>query len=123
MTKDWPTVSGRDNLRTLVEEHLLRMGNRCFIVEEQGRIVGLITPQEIKAIPRSRWPYTTVDEVMRPLDELHSVNPETSAAEALETMARDGVNQLPVVQGGHLKGMISRGHILQVLQTRAEFQV
>lgn len=123
MTNDCPAVSGRDNLHTLVEEHLLRTGNRCFIVEEQGRIVGLITPHEIKAIPRNRWPYTTVDEVMRPLDQLHTVKPETSAAEALERMARDNVNQLPVVQDGHLKGMISRSHILQVLQTRAELQV
>jgi Zn-dependent protease/predicted transcriptional regulator len=122
MTNDCPVVSGRDNLHTLVEEHLLRTGNRCFIVEEQGRIVGLITPHEIKAIPRNRWPYTIVDDVMRPLDQLHTVKPETSAAEALETMARDNVNQLPVVQGGHLEGMISRSHILQVLQTRAELQ-
>ncbi len=123
MTDDCPVVSGRDNLHTLVEEHLLRTGSRCFIVEEQGRIVGLITPREVKTIPRNRWRYTTVDEVMRPLGQLHTVNPETSVAEALETMARDDVNQLPVVQDGHLKGMISRGHILQVLQTRAELQV
>jgi len=123
MTNDCPAVSGHDNLHTLVEEHLLRTGSRCFIVEEQGRIVGLITPREIKTIPRNRWPYTTVDEVMRPLGQLHTVNPETSVAEALETMARDDVNQLPVVQDEHLKGMISRSHILQVLQTRAELQV
>ena len=122
MTNDCPAVSGLDNLQTLVEEHLLRTGNRCFVVEEQGRIVGLITPREIKAIPRNRWPYTTVDGVMRPLDQLQTVKPETSAAEALETMARGDVNLLPVVQGGHLMGVISRGHILQVLQTRAELR-
>ena len=122
MTNDYPAVSGLDNLRTLVEEHLLRTGNRCFVVEEQGRIVGLITPREIKAIPRNRWPYTTVDGVMRPLDQLQTVKPETSAAEALETMARGDVNLLPVVQGGHLMGIISHSHILQVLQTRAELQ-
>lgn len=40
MTKDCPVVSGRTNLQTLVEEHLMRTGNRCFVVEEQGRITG-----------------------------------------------------------------------------------
>ena len=120
MTNDCPVVSGRDNLHTLVEEHLLRTGNRCFIVEEHGRIAGLITAHEIKAIARNRWPYTTVDEVMRPMEKLHTVKPEASAAEALEIMARDDVNQLPVIRNGHLEGMISRSHILQVLQTRAE---
>jgi len=120
MTNDRPVVSGRDNLHTLVEEHLLRTGNRCFVVEEQGRLAGLITAHEIKAIPRNRWPYTTIDEVMRPLDQLHTIRPEASAAEVLETMARDDLNQLPVIRDGHLEGMISRTHILQVLQTRAE---
>ncbi|HJP92879.1 MAG TPA: site-2 protease family protein [Pyrinomonadaceae bacterium] len=120
MTNNCPVVSGRDNLHTLVEEHLLRTGNRCFIVEEHGRIAGLITAHEIKAIARNRWPYTTVDEVMRPVEKLHTVKPEASAAEALEIMARDDVNQLPVIRNGHLEGMISRSHILQVLQTRAE---
>jgi Zn-dependent protease/predicted transcriptional regulator len=120
MTNDCPVVSGRDNLHTLVEEHLLRTGNRCFVVEEQGRVAGLITAREIKAIPRNRWPYTTIDEVMRPLDQLHTIRPEASAAEVLETMARDDLNQLPVIRDGHLEGMISRTHILQVLQTRAE---
>jgi Zn-dependent protease/predicted transcriptional regulator len=120
MTNDCPVVSGRDNLRTLVDEHLLRTGNRCFIVEDHERIAGLITAHEIKAIARNRWPYTTVDEVMRPVEKLHTVRPEASAAEALEIMARDDVNQLPVIRNGHLEGMISRRHILQVLQTRAE---
>jgi Zn-dependent protease/predicted transcriptional regulator len=120
MTNDCPVVSGRDNLHTLVEEHLLRTGNRCFVVEEQGRLAGLITAHEIKAIPRNRWPYTTIDEVMRPLDQLHTIRPEASAAEVLETMTRDDLNQLPVIRDGHLEGMISRTHILQVLQTRAE---
>jgi len=120
MTNDCPVVRGRDNLRTLVDEHLLRTGNRCFIVEAHERIAGLITAHEIKAIARNRWPYTTVDEVMRPVEKLHTVRPEASAAEALEIMARDDVNQLPVIRNGHLEGMISRRHILQVLQTRAE---
>ena len=120
MTNDCPVVSGRDNLRTLVDEHLLRTGNRCFIIEDHERIAGLITAHEIKAIARNRWPYTTVDEVMRPVEKLHTVRPEASAAEALEIMARDDVNQLPVIRNGHLEGMISRRHILQVLQTRAE---
>ena len=120
MTNDCPVVSSSDNLQTVVEEHLLRTGNRCFIVEEQGHTVGLITPHEIKTVPRNRWPYTTVDQVMRPLDQLHTVHPETSVATALEVMGRDDVNQLPVMDDGHLAGMISRSHILQVIRSRAE---
>ena len=123
MTKDCPVVSGRTNLKTLVEEHLMRTGNRCFVVEEQGRITGLITPHEIKAVPRNRWPFTTVDEVMRPLDQLQTVKPEASIMAVLEMMGREDINQIPVVADGQLQGIISRAHILGLLQTRAELRV
>ena len=122
MTKDCPSISGRTNLQTLVEEHLMRTGNRCFVVEEQGRITGLITPHEIKAVPRNRWPFTTVDDVMRPLDQLQTVKPEASVMTALEMMGREDINQIPVVEDGQLQGIISRAHILALLHTRAELR-
>ena len=123
MRRDCPVVSGRDNLQTFVDEHLLRSGERCFVVEEQGRLGGLITPHEVKGVERARWPYTTVDDVMRPLGSLRTVAPDTLVTEALELMGREDVNQLPVVRDGQLAGIVSRGHILRLLQTRAELQV
>jgi CBS domain-containing protein len=57
---------------------------------------------------------------MRPLDQLHTVSPATPIMEALETMGRDDVNQLPVVTNNHLDGVITRANVLQFLQTRAE---
>ena len=41
----------------------------------------------------------------------------------LELMGREDVNQLPVLQDDHLTGIISRSHILRLLQTRAELHV
>jgi CBS domain len=35
-------------------------------------------------------------------------------------MGRDDVNQLPVILNGALEGIISRSHILQLIQTKAE---
>jgi CBS domain-containing protein len=61
-----------------------------------------------------------MEEVMRQLDQLHTVEPSTPVMEALETMGKDDVNQLPVLLGNHLEGVISRGNVLQYLQTRAE---
>jgi CBS domain-containing protein len=122
MTQDCPRVDGRDNLQTLVDEHLLRTGQRCFVVEEKGSIAGIITPHEVKAVARTRWPYTTVDEVMQTLDRLHSVRPDASVTDALEIMGREDVNQLPVIRDGRLAGIISRAHILRTLRTRAELR-
>jgi Zn-dependent protease/predicted transcriptional regulator len=123
MTREFPTVDGNSNLQTFVHDHLLPTGHRCFVVLEQHRPVGIITPHEVKSIDRARWPYTTVADVMRSLENLRTVGPERPVAEALEVMGRDDVNQIPVVQNGNLAGIISRAHITRVLQTRAELDV
>ena len=123
MAQQFPAVDANANLQTFVQEHLLPTGHRCFVVTEQGRPAGIITPHEVKAIDRARWPYTTVSDVMRSFESLRTVSPERPVAEALEMMGREDVNQIPVVQQGKLAGIISRGHILRVLQTRAELDV
>lgn len=123
MTQQFATVDANSNLQTFVQEHLLPTGHRCFVVLEQGRPAGIITPHEVKAIDRARWPYTTVGDVMRSLEGLRTVGPERPVAEALEMMGREDVNQIPVVQQGRLAGIVSRAHILRVLQTRAELDI
>ncbi len=123
MAHQFPTVDANSNLQTFVQEHLLPTGHRCFVVSEQGRPAGIITPHEVKAVDRARWPYTTAGDVMLSLENLRTVSPELPVADALEMMGREDVNQMPVVQQGKLAGIISRGHILRVLQTRAELDV
>jgi Zn-dependent protease len=120
MDRDCTVVDGNLNVQQLVDDYLLRSGRRCFVVEQQGHVAGLVTPHEIKELDRQRWPYTTLYDVMRPLDQLHTVEPATPIMEALETMGRDDVNQLPVVSDHHLQGIITRANVLQFLQTRAE---
>jgi hypothetical protein len=41
----------------------------------------------------------------------------------VEVNGRNDLNQLPVMSNGKLAGMISRAHVLQLLQTRAELHV
>jgi len=123
MAGDWPVVDAKTSLQTFVHDHLVKSAKRCFVVEENGHVVGIVTPHEVKDVDREKWPQLTVAEVMLPLEKLHAVKPATSLTDALETMGREDINQLPVMSNGHLDGIISRGHILRLLQTRAELQV
>jgi CBS domain-containing protein len=123
MSRDYLAADGYMNLENFAEEHLMRTGRRFFVVTINGQPEGIITPNEIGAVPRNRWPYTTLADVMRPLDQTRSVAPDASVTEALELMASQDVNQLPVVAKGTLAGLISRAHILQLLQTRAQLHL
>src|SRR5689334_14836998 len=123
MSRDFPVVDAYTNLQTFAEENLTRTGRRFWVVTLNGQPEGIITPTEISAVQRNRWPYTTVADVMRPLDATRTVNPNTPVTEALEVMAQQDLNQLPVVSDKGLAGLISRAHILQLIQTRAQLHL
>ena len=122
MSNDYPTVDVHANLQTFVEESLVRTGRRCFLVTLKGHPEGIITLSDVRDVAQARWPYTTVADVMRPLDQVRTVSPNASLTQALEVMAGGDLNQLPVVTDGELVGMISRAHVLQLIQTRSELQ-
>jgi Zn-dependent protease/predicted transcriptional regulator len=123
MTPECATVAADMPVQTLVDEHLLRTGRRCFVVSGAGGLLGLITPHEIKGLARDRWADTPLRAVMRPIDQLRTVQPDMLVVDALNLMGREDVNQLPVMSGGQLAGMVGRSQVLQLLQARAELNM
>ena len=123
MSRDCVIVDRGMSLKDFVDIYLLKTGQRCFAVEDQGRLVGIITPRDVSNISRDRWDETTVREAMRPLQELHVITPDTPVLDALKLMARNDVNQLPVVANGTLQGMVSRSQLVQLLQVRSVLQL
>jgi Zn-dependent protease/CBS domain-containing protein len=122
MSHDCAVVKRDMSLQEFVDTCVLRSGERCFAVEDRGRFVGLITLRDVGAVPRDRWENTTVREAMRPLEELHIITPDTQVLDALKVMAGNDINQLPVVANGVLQGIVSRSHLMQLLQARSDLQ-
>lgn len=122
MTNDCPSLDGNLDVQHFVDEELLRTGKRCFVVTQNGSVAGLVTPHEVKQIERPRWPFTTLNDIMIPLENLHMVPPETPLKTVLEIMGREDLNQVPVVENGQLEGILSRAHVLDYLRTRADLQ-
>jgi Zn-dependent protease/CBS domain-containing protein len=123
MSHDCVIVNRGMSLQEFVDIYLLKTGHRCFAVEDDGHMVGLITPRDVGAIPRELWDKTTVREAMRPLEELHIITPDTQVLDALKLMAGNDVNQLPVVVNGNLMGILSRSQIMQLMHARSELQL
>ncbi|MGB7434791.1 MAG: site-2 protease family protein [Candidatus Acidiferrum sp.] len=119
MKKDFPQISGDVTLQKLVDNYILPNGVRYFVVNGENNLPGLVTLASIQRVPRSEWPVTTASQVMVPLQRLDSTSPDAGLWSALEKMGRDGVNQLPVIQGTGIVGILSREdvvHYLHVLQ-------
>jgi CBS domain-containing protein len=120
MVAECPGVRGSEPLSRLVEEQVLGHGRRCFFVVEDGRLEGLLTLQEVKAVPRERWAQVPAAEVMIPASRLVTVGPGDDLLAALTRMDDARVSQLPVVQDGALRGMLGREQILHYVRVRAE---
>jgi Zn-dependent protease len=121
--RDCLVVDGRDNLQNFVNNYLLRTGTQCFLVRDEEGIEGVITPYEVIETDRSRWPSTTVEQAMKPLEKLPAIEPETPVTQALEIMDRENVNELPVARNRRFEGLLTRGGVLRLLQRRAALEM
>jgi Zn-dependent protease/predicted transcriptional regulator len=116
MESNCTQVEGYLSLRDFVDHYLLHSGSRCFVVAQDNRVTGIVTPNEIRRVNRDDWGQTSVQSVMRPLSNLRTVPPEMPALKAAEMMSRENLSQLAVVSDGKLLGIFSRNQILRFLQ-------
>jgi Zn-dependent protease len=110
-------VSGDTSLQKLIDQEVLAHGRQCFLVDQGDRLVGLLTLHNMKEISRASWTTTTAAQAMIPLEKLNRIDPSAELWTAMETMGRDGINQMPVMLGNKLVGMLSTGDIVKYLQT------
>ncbi len=120
MVRECLTVDGDRTLADLVDDEILRTGHRCFLVSSEGRVEGLVTLHQVKAVPRDLWSRTAIRAAMTPLSRVRVVGPETPIMEVLQTMEQDDINQVPVTVGGRLLGIITRDRLLRVITAHME---
>jgi Zn-dependent protease/CBS domain-containing protein len=123
MSRECPEVNAGLTLDRLVSEHMLPTGTRCFPVVEGGLLRGLLTLHNIRGVPQERWSMTTVEQVMTPLGELKKVGPDVELWTAMQDMATDGVNQVPVMDNGQLLGMLGRDNIVSFIRIKGELGI
>jgi Zn-dependent protease/predicted transcriptional regulator len=104
----------------LVEDFYLTYKHNTYPVIDSDRIIGIITLKQVKEVPRSQWVEKTVRDVMMPLREDITLDPDGEAVDALQKMIRSGEGRLPVVKEGKAVGMISRRDILNLLEIKTD---
>ena len=117
-----PPVHALVTLQRLVDERVLSTGERVFVVERDGQIVGLITTTDVTKQPRSAWRDTAVEAAMVPADRIVTVGPQTGVIEAMRLMREHDVHQLPVIEDGHMVGMVTRGDVMRQIELRSVFR-
>ncbi|WP_293442384.1 site-2 protease family protein [Persephonella sp.] len=75
------------------------------VIASNGKI-NIINLNDIKNVPRNQWDLTKVSDVSKPLEVY--VSPYDTLLKAIKLMNRYGVDELPVVYGNTVLGIIKR---------------
>ncbi|HEY4685617.1 MAG TPA: site-2 protease family protein [Dehalococcoidia bacterium] len=118
--QDYVTVPPELTLAQLVEEHVLAGHGRCFPVVAGSELLGLVTLQDLRQVPREEWPTTSVYRAMTPLSKLRTASMRDDLPYVLAQMAAGDVNQVPLMDGRELIGLIHRSDVIRYIQVRQE---
>jgi Zn-dependent protease/predicted transcriptional regulator len=116
------TVEPGVSVHELIDDYVMRGEQRAYPVVEKGELVGLVCLQDVHRLPRREWDTTAVRSIMTPVDQVAAVGPNDSGMDALTTLSQRGVNQLPVIEGRHVRGLLRREDILRWLSVYGDRQ-
>ncbi|HEX6984619.1 MAG TPA: CBS domain-containing protein, partial [Planctomycetaceae bacterium] len=121
MTPDPVTAPAGVTLREFVEDYVYRHHFKMFpVVDETGRLIGCLSVDRVKQVPREEWEATTVREVAEGCSRRNTVSPETDAMTALSRMQRLGLSRLMVTQGDRVVGIFSLRDVMKLMALRVE---
>jgi Zn-dependent protease len=117
------TVDSNTPLDWVVRDYVLPHGKNCFMVTDGQQATGLATLGQIQQVPRQRWGWTPVRQIMTPLSKIQPVRAGEAAYSVLERMMTEGQSLLPVVDNGSFLGLVRQDSLLRFAQTRTSLGV
>ncbi|MCS7115357.1 MAG: site-2 protease family protein [Nitrososphaerota archaeon] len=122
MTREVHTVNSDLPIRDVVETHFTRYKHGGFPVVKDSELLGLITLEDVKKVPKEKWHETKVADIMTPCEKLKCASPDETAVDALLEMSKYNVGRLPVQENGKLVGIITRSDIIHAIRIKTELE-
>lgn len=118
---DCPLIPPHMNLMELVQQYVLPTGRNCFLISWGAELEGMVTLQQIKKVPHTRWAITSVQDIMTPASKLKVAYADQDILSVLQEMNGENTNHIPVMEAGTVIGIINKEDIARFIRTRAEF--
>lgn len=123
MRRDPVTVPPSITIDRWIEDFVYRHHFKMFPVVENSELLGCISIENVKRVPRDAWHHKTVRELMEPCSKTNTVTADTETMALLSAMLRGGKQtRYMVVDNGRLVGMISLKDLLDLIALKLEVE-
>lgn len=112
MTKEVNTLTPDTSVSEALNT-MFRQRHMGYPVEDHGKLVGIVTFDDISKIPENQRDIPIEDIMTR---ELILTKPDEPAMNTLEKITKNNIGRLPVTENGNLVGIISKTDIMKVLE-------
>jgi Zn-dependent protease/CBS domain-containing protein len=121
--RDDTTVSPDITVGELVDSYILPAARRAVPVEENGQLVGIVTVSDLGHVPPEARDQASVRQVMGGKERIYTVRADSKVLDAFELMGEHDLEQLPVMEGDRLIGLLTRADVARQLQLREALDV
>jgi Zn-dependent protease/predicted transcriptional regulator len=118
MIRNLVSISPHLSIQGAVDDYFVSHGFSGFPVMEEGRVIGVITVEDVQAVPQALWAWRTVRDVMRSAVPELFIPADRSVKEALDRMIQEGWDRLVITEEGRPVGLITQSAIARFLQLR-----
>jgi len=116
------TTGPQTTVDTLVRDFFIHQGRPAVPVTVGESVSGIVTLSDVKGLPRDAWYDTPVSKIMT-RTPIFSVSPADDLMAAMKLIGDHNLNQLLVIDGTRLVGMIRRADILRYLHLSQELRL
>jgi CBS domain-containing protein len=109
-------------LEDLVEDYIYRYHFKLFPVVDEGRLLGCVTLDKVKGVPREERDRHLIGELTRECAEDNTIGPDEDVIKALAIMRKSNRSRLMVVEGDRLVGIIALKDILGFLSLKLDLE-
>jgi Zn-dependent protease/CBS domain-containing protein len=120
MSKAPICVSPEMTISQLVDEYFMKYRFTSFPVCRSGQVLGIITLNSVKGIPRESWREKTIQSAVTRIQDEFVLHPDDEAVEAMRKIIQSDLGRLPVVDGDQVVGILSRKDIMNLLVVKAD---
>jgi Zn-dependent protease/predicted transcriptional regulator len=118
MIEDVVGVPPDISVNRLITDFFFHSSFREFPVISEGKILGIISLDNLQSLSEEERKNRTVEEVMIPLNDDIIISQNETLSDALHKMMEKGSNRLLVMDAGQLKGILTKNGVIRLLELK-----